>query len=271
MPELGGSIAWSIYLGSILATLFLWWGSTGVIAWLIGRPATGYRLMLWVSSAVALISLVIVTLVAKDTSVASAAVSFIAALGLWSWLEITFLTGAITGPHRPRQKPRLGIAHAWDAIRAILWHELAIIAVVTLCAVVTWSQPNLTALYTLLLLWLMRSSAKLNLFLGVRNLGEVFLPRQLQHLLTFLRHRPMNLLFPFSILLGSLLTWQLATLAYATTDGFAATAFTMLATLSALAMLEHWLMVLPIPAEALWRWSLANRSTEHESISGVKP
>jgi len=32
--------------------------------------------------------------------------------------------------------------------------------------------------------------------------------------------------------------------------------FVLLATLSALAVIEHWFMILPIPAEALWRWSL---------------
>ncbi|NDB26262.1 MAG: DUF3623 family protein, partial [Gammaproteobacteria bacterium] len=34
---------------------------------------------------------------------------------------------------------------------------------------------------------------------------------------------------------------------------------TILATLAALAVVEHLLMVLPLPAESLWRWSLANR------------
>jgi putative photosynthetic complex assembly protein 2 len=41
----------------------------------------------------------------------------------------------------------------------------------------------------------------------------------------------------------------------------------MLATLCALAMLEHWLMVLPLPSDALWRWSLEGR----EAHSGRMP
>ena len=33
----------------------------------------------------------------------------------------------------------------------------------------------------------------------------------------------------------------------------------LLATLALLAVFEHLLMILPLPAEHLWRWSLANR------------
>jgi putative photosynthetic complex assembly protein 2 len=270
MPGVESGFSWNEYLWPALATVFFWWGTTGLIAWLIGRPARHYRSILLGVTALAVFSLVGIAALGGTQSTLSAFLSFLAALGLWSWVEITFLTGLITGPHYQRSQPRRGIAHAWDAIRAILWHEFAIIAIVASCAVVTWSAENLTALYTLLLLWVMRSSAKLNLFLGVRNLGEVFLPKQLQHLLTFLRHRQMNLLFPFSILLGSILTWQLAQVAVDADTGFTVTAFTMLAALSALAMLEHWLMVLPIPAEALWRWSLQNRQTSQESLTGVK-
>ncbi|MGQ3058344.1 MAG: DUF3623 family protein, partial [Nevskia sp.] len=32
-----------------------------------------------------------------------------------------------------------------------------------------------------------------------------------------------------------------------------------LATLLSLAVLEHWFLVLPIPADALWRWGLSSR------------
>jgi prenyltransferase beta subunit len=47
--------------------------------------------------------------------------------------------------------------------------------------------------------------------------------------------------------------------ALAAESAHAAAAATILGTLAALATLEHLLMILPVPAEALWRWSLANR------------
>lgn len=267
MPDVVGNLSWPWHLGPALFTVLAWWGATGLIAWLIGKSQSSYRLTLIASSIVAIISLGVIVLFANESTAPSAWLSFSAALGLWGWIEVTFLTGTITGPHRPRPTPRAGFAHARDAIRAILWHELVIIATIALCAWLTSSAANRTALFTLLLLWIMRSSAKLNLFLGVRNLGEVFLPRHLQHLLGFLRHRQMNLLFPFSLILGSALTWQLTVIAIQATDIFVATSFSMLATLSALAMLEHMLMVLPIPAEALWRWSLRNRDDNRRTLA----
>jgi len=81
----------------------------------------------------------------------------------------------------------------------------------------------------------------------------------------YLRQRTMNLLFPFSIALASLLAWQLGDRALSAEMPFEAVGYSLLAMLAALALLEHWLMVLPIPADLLWRWSLANRrGTKHE-------
>jgi putative photosynthetic complex assembly protein 2 len=253
-------VSWTLYVGPIVATIVLWWGLTGLIAWMVGRPPTTYRPMLWGASAIAVVSLLVLALVAEKTSVSDAWVGFIAALGLWSWIELSFLTGWITGPKKTRSRQRHhGVRHAFDAVLAILWHEFAIIAVVASAAIISIDAPNRVGLYTLLLLWVMRSSAKLNLFLGVRNLGEVFLPVHLAHLVGYFRQRTMNLLFPFSVLLASFIAWQFAEQAYAADTPFAAVGFTMLATLATLALLEHWLMVLPLRAEALWSWSLGNR------------
>lgn len=251
---------WTLYAGSILATIVLWWGSTGIIVWLVGRPVRTYPNLLRGASLIALISLVALALARDADTITAAVVAFLAALGLWSWIEITFLTGRLTGPRKTAStaSPN-GWRHARDAIAAILWHEFAIIAVVAVAALVTAGGENPVGLLTLLLLWLMRSSAKLNLFLGVRNLGEVFLPPHLGHLLGYLRRKPMNALFPFSVILGGLLIALGVDRILGATTPFDVVAYSLLTTLAALALLEHVLMVLPLPAEALWRWSLAPR------------
>jgi putative photosynthetic complex assembly protein 2 len=151
------------------------------------------------------------------------------------------------------------VRHFRHAIEAILWHELAIVAGALLVALATRGGSNRVGLLAFLVLWGMRESAKLNLFLGVRNLGEAFLPERLRYLLSFFRRRPMNLLFPVSVTVGSWLAVEFAGRALDATSAFAVTGQAMLATLCALAMLEHWLMVLPLPADALWRWSLEGR------------
>ena len=259
-------MSWSLQIAPALAVIFLWWGLTGLIAWLIGKPTQTYRRLMLGASAVAALSLIVINHVAPSATSTGAWLGFVAALGLWSWIETSFLTGWITGPRKTlRPGGVMGWRHAFDAIAAILWHELAIIITVGIVALISIAAPNKIALYTLLLLWVMRSSAKLNLFLGVRNLGEVFLPKHLAHLVGYLRQRTMNLLFPFSIALASVISWQLGDRALSAELPFEAVGYSLLAMLAALALFEHWLMVLPIPADLLWRWSLANRrGTKHE-------
>ncbi len=68
-----------------------------------------------------------------------------------------------------------------------------------LVVMVTWNAPNQIGTWTFLILFSMRLSAKLNMFLGVRNLYENFLPAHLQHLKSYFARRAMNLLFPISV------------------------------------------------------------------------
>jgi membrane-bound metal-dependent hydrolase YbcI (DUF457 family) len=68
----------------------------------------------------------------------------------------------------------------------------------------------------------------------------------------FLRRRRMNALFPFSCLaLVALLLWL-----FTLPAGFARS---MAVTLAAIGLLEHILLMLPVPVERLWHWSLAGR------------
>jgi putative photosynthetic complex assembly protein 2 len=124
----------------------------------------------------------------------------------------------------------------------------------------TWGAPNQIGTWTFLAFWAMRQSAKLNLYLGVRNLSENFLPDHLRYLESFFSRRPMNWLFPFSIVVGVLACVLLA-LAALSPDAtrHEAVGFTLLATLVALGLLEHIFMVLPVSADLLWRWGLASR------------
>ena len=53
-------------------------------------------------------------------------------------------------------------------------------------------------------------------------------------------------------------------------DPFELLAFTFYIVILALGLLEHWFLVLPIPAEALWNWSVKARKAltgpEHEEL-----
>jgi putative photosynthetic complex assembly protein 2 len=66
---------------------------------------------------------------------------------------------------------------------------------------VTAGCSNRVGLCTYLILWVMRRSAKLNIFLGVRNLSETFLPGTLcaRYLPTYFQRKPINPLFPLVV------------------------------------------------------------------------
>jgi G3E family GTPase len=69
----------------------------------------------------------------------------------------------------------------------------------------------------------------------------------------------MNLFFPVSITISMVITTMLFEHAAAAHTVFARSADTFLATMMALAILEHWFLVIPLPAGKLWQWGLASR------------
>ena len=119
---------------------------------------------------------------------------------------------------------------------------------------------NQVGAWTFYVLWAMRTSAKLNFFLGVLNLGEQFIPPHLTYLGSYLRRRPMNALFPVSVTGGTAGVVVLLQRAAAPelSDATSAGLFFVIAIL-ALAVIEHWVLILPIPFDKLWNWVLALR------------
>ena len=121
---------------------------------------------------------------------------------------------------------------------------------------------NTVGILTFSLLYFARISAKLNLYMGVRKINTEFLPEVLDHLPSHFRIARLNWVFPISV---TVLSWTSAiwfnTLIFATTPG-EAVGYALLFAITLLALLEHWLMVLPWPDAELWRWMLpAPKST----------
>ena len=107
----------------------------------------------------------------------------------------------------------------------------------------------------------MRTSAKLNLFFGVRNLSEEFLPAHLVYMGSYFKRRPMNAFLPVSIILATLVLVSMGLRAMNIDTNAAETAGLLLVgSLLAMAILEHFLLVLPLPSTALWRWAMRNRT-----------
>ncbi len=242
----------------IVATLFAWWFSTGAILYLDGLPRRTFRWSFGAASLIALAALWGLTATADQTGPAGAYLAVLCAVLLWGWNEMAFLFGYLTGPRRePCPQDATGFARFAFATRAILHHELALLASLLLVAALSWGGANPFGLMTFALLFAMRLSTKLNIFLGVPNTTVEFLPAHLAYLKSYFRSKPMNLLFPFSATLSTLLTAWLVHKAVLA-DPALATGFVLLATLAALGVIEHWFLVVPLPVAGLWSWGLAS-------------
>jgi putative photosynthetic complex assembly protein 2 len=245
-----------------LVTIFAWWFSTGLILLLDGLRKETFGRSMAVASVLLAAALYGLWAVAEDTSTGGAYLGFLCGLGVWGWIELSFLTGFITGPRREPCPPGLqGPRRVAAAIGAILWHEFAIIAGAVLVLAISWGAPNQVGAWTFVILWIMRQSTKLNIFLGARNTGENFLPDHLRYIGSYFRTRPMNPLFPFSVTAATLFcAWLFHRALLPGATGFDVTAASLLGTLAALAVLEHWFLMMPLPIEALWRWAMDRRA-----------
>jgi len=255
-------------LAPLLFAVFIWWFSTGLVLLLDGLPRTTFRWSVLISSGLAIGAFFGLAHTANQASGMAAYCSFTCALLVWGWHELTFLTGWLTGPRKQASAPDCSRRDRFfQAIAAILWHELAIAASGLLIIAITWNAPNQVGTWTFAVLWGMRTSAKLNLFLGVRNLSEEFLPPHLAYMQSFFRRRNMNPLFPFSVAASSaLLAWLMAQALQTGLPGAQMTGLLLVASILFLAIVEHFLMVLPMPSTALWRWALRQRASPNPSI-----
>jgi putative photosynthetic complex assembly protein 2 len=247
----------------VFFALFVWWFGTGIVLCLVRIGPRKQSLVIFGATVVLVASAYGLAATAGLTTVSGAYLAFSCAILAWCWLEITFLTGHVTGP---RTTACPADASGWRrvglAISAILYHELALLAFAASIVALTWQGANQVGTATFLVLWVMRLSAKLNLFLGVPFLNDDLLPERLSHLKSYFSRRPINAFFPVAITASTILATLLAVRALDARSEFGTTAFLLLATLAALAVLEHWFMVIPVPVRAIWEWSMGSRRTD---------
>lgn len=241
------------------AALFVWWFSTGAILWVVKRSDRrgGHGAsVLWALPVLAGGVAALGWSLAAEGAV-GAYVGFLAALMVWGWIELAFLAGVVTGPNRSPCPPGTSewerFLRAWGTVAH---HELLLLLSVVLIGVASVGAANPFGFYTFALLYGARISAKLNLFFGVPKINVEFLPLPLFHLPSHFRIARLNWLFPLSVtgLTFAVACW-LERL-WQTQSPMEVVGFALLASLTALALLEHWLMVLTLPDEKLWRWAV---------------
>jgi putative photosynthetic complex assembly protein 2 len=257
------------YFAAVGSALFLWWFSTGLILYLNHLQPNTYRWSMSLASVVMGLCLLGMRSGADDVSTLGAFIAFAQALAVWAWIEMSYFTGLITGP---RKQPCPADLRGWPrfilAVQTSLYHELLVIAMGLFIFVLTWDLPNHIAIGTFATLWFMRWSAKLNLFLGVPNVNAEWFPAHLRFLTTYMRRRSMNLFFPFSVTIATALVTVLVALSIDPVADFKHSGYVLIASLMALAVLEHWFMVLPLRDSALWDWALRAAARTSTAKSG---
>ncbi len=246
---------------AMIAAIFVWWFATGTIMlavrWAdrLGGTAHGMA-VLWGVPMLALGVAGIITSLPGDT-VGSVYAGFLGALAVWGWIELAFLAGVIAGPERQPCPPGLtGGARFMRAWNTVAHHELLLTVGLFVLVVLGRDAVNHIAVWTYLVLYLARISAKLNLFFGVPRINTEFVPARLDHLKSYFRRGPITVAFPLSITLLSFAVACFIERLIAVETPVGDVTFGLLAMLAGLALLEHWLMVLPLPDAKLWRWML---------------
>lgn len=248
-------------LAAFLAAAFVWWFSTGLILLAVRRVEAGgvmarRRLVVW---ALPIFLAGCYGLWQSSMALSTGAIygSFLAAIAIWGWLELAFLAGVVTGPVQQACPPE---APWWERfLRAwgtIAYAETALVATTLAVVLVTYHAPNTFGMWTFLILFFARISAKLNLYFGVPKINLEFLPKHLSHLESHFRIGAASRFFPVAV---TLLTLALGCWLERAVGASAASperlGFVLLASLTGLALIEHWLMVLPINDAKLWQWA----------------
>ncbi|MEO0860365.1 MAG: putative photosynthetic complex assembly protein PuhE [Pseudomonadota bacterium] len=262
----------SPWIAAFIAVL-AWWLSTGVILVLVRRAdARGAHLWL-VLGTLPLLAFGVAGIYAslESTSTAMVYLAFASALAIWGWVELAFLAGIITGPNRMPLRP--GVAEWERFVRAwgtVAYHEIVLTLALIGLVIATNGAENSFGLWTFVVLYGARISAKLNLYLGVRKVNTEFIPRPLTHLPSHFREARLNWLFPTSVTVLSFAVACLLERAVLADAAAFAVGFALLAALTALALLEHWFMVVRLPDEKLWRWMLPEDDTREEGRHAVR-
>lgn len=244
-----------------VSALFVWWFSTGLILWRVRAADNGAPVQHLLSVIFALPLLIAggvgIVLTRTDASSGGAYLAFLSALAIWGWIELAFLSGIITGPNRRPCPPGVTLADRFlRGVGTLAWHELLLIAALLMLWGGTEGAVNPVGFWTFAVLFFCRISAKLNLFFGVPRIHTEFLPRPLSHLPSHFRHGGVNAFFPVSVSILTFATYCWMERLWQATDPGQITGFALLCSLSALALLEHWFMVLPLPDQKLWRWMM---------------
>lgn len=254
-------------MAPLLFATVLWFVATGFVLWLDRLPSRTWPASLvgaTIASGFAMAGIIATT---PETSPAAAYAAFACALVLWGWHELSFLMGFVTGPNRGECPVD---ARGWRRFRlaaaTLIHHEVAMFLTVIVLAAATWGQPNQTATLTFVLLFVMRLSAKFNIFAGVPHLSTEMMPDHMRYLASYFRIRPASGFFAASLIgIAALAAWLGR--AAMTSQGGLATGYALAFALVVLAFIEHGFLVVPWQDTRLFRWAIPAKIRNRVAIA----
>jgi putative photosynthetic complex assembly protein 2 len=252
---------------------FVWWFSTGAVLLLVGRSGRFDILRIVCATSLLAVSLCGLALAGNDSSVVGAYAAFTSTILLWGAQEIAFLAGWVTGP-RPQRCPAgvMGMERLSLALQAILYHELALLTCCAAIVALTWNGANQIGLWTFVALWVLRQSAKINLFLGVPVTNDELMPDAVRFLKSYFARKSVSVFFPVSVTLATaVLVIMIQRIVEVAATPFDVAGLTLVSTLFALGVVEHWFMLLPMPAMKLWGWGMRSDLSREDTTMEQKP
>lgn len=249
-----------VALRSLVVVVAFWWTATGVIFALERSPITR---LLGLLVATALAAWGARTVIRERDAATPRGVrrSFLGAAFLWSWVQVAFYGGWVVGPASrmvsvPAEGPSWSLAVR--AVLAMLWYQLAMLAVVGGVGAATAGRRNRTGWWALLVFWGTHQLASVNIFLGVDNPGRGFFPEPLAFLESYFGAPRSTWFLPLSV--AAILAFTLRCALHGLRDATPARrqAMLLMAVLGTLGVLE--LSVLAMPASLpLWEAFLTVR------------
>ncbi|MEO0463490.1 MAG: putative photosynthetic complex assembly protein PuhE [Pseudomonadota bacterium] len=264
-------VSWDGHIVPFIVTVLIWFTATGLVAWADNRDRATFPRSLAVGGIGGIAGLGVILFASQSTSVLAVYAAFVGALMVWGWHEIGFLTGAAAGPRRqPASQGVRGAQRFAEASLTVIHHEIALALTALLLISLSWNLPNQIGATVFVMLFALRLSAKINMFIGVPNSTAEMLPPHLAYLKTYFGRNRMTALLAVSIVAITLIALWFASLAMAAPLGSAEmVGASLLTTLCLLGALEHVFLALPFRDGMLWGWAFRARRLPERVSAGI--
>ncbi|MEL6237949.1 MAG: putative photosynthetic complex assembly protein PuhE [Pseudomonadota bacterium] len=255
-------VSWDGHIVPFIVTIAIWFVATGLVAWADNRDRATFPKSLMIGGIAGIAGLLVILSAAQSVSVLAVYAAFVGALLVWGWHEIGFLTGAATGPRREAASPGVrGIERFAEASATVIHHEVILALTALVLISLSWNTPNQIGATVFVLLFGLRLSAKINMFIGVPNSTAEMLPPHLDYLKTYFGRNRMTLLLSGSIAAIFWVAAWFGSLALSAPLGSAEmVGASLLTTLCLLGGLEHLFLALPFRDGMLWGWAFRRPS-----------